>query len=189
MPGAGHRGRRLRASRICAQSCAAPLLISFSMNTMQLPSIFHFAFNVTDLEAARGFYGEVNKLPGRAQHRYPGGLRFLRPPDLAAPGARRFATARNEGKVGQHTGACRTSGIILLLPQWQARWRSACSKRAPTSCWSLRCASGEPGEQWACCFRDRPGDADRGQDFALRRSTPPEPALRARRAAPRGGRG
>ena len=26
---------------------------------IQLPSIFHFAFNVTDLDVARGFYGRI----------------------------------------------------------------------------------------------------------------------------------
>ena len=48
-------------------------------------SLFHLAFNVTDLDEARRFYGGVLGCTEGRSAPHLGGFRFLRPPDLAAP--------------------------------------------------------------------------------------------------------
>ncbi|GAB2478310.1 VOC family protein [Comamonas humi] len=119
---------------------------------MQLPSIFHFAFNVTDLDAARRFYGGVlGCQEGRSTDTWVDFDFFGHQISLhlGTP----FATAAT-GKVGQHLVPMPHFGIILLLPAWQALAQRL--KEAGTD-FVLEPQvrfEGEPGEQWTMFFRD-----------------------------------
>jgi len=122
------------------------------MNTMQLPSIFHFAFNVTDLEAARRFYGEVlGCQEGRSTDTWVDFDFFGHQISLhlGTP----FATAET-GKVGQHLVPMPHFGIILLLPQWQALAQRLQQAGTDFVLEPQVRFEGEPGEQWTMFFRD-----------------------------------
>ncbi|MGE8320080.1 MAG: VOC family protein [Comamonas sp.] len=117
-----------------------------------MPSIFHFAFNVTDLDAARRFYGGVlGCQEGRSTDTWVDFDFFGHQISLhlGTP----FATAAT-GKVGQHLVPMPHFGIILLLPAWQALAQRL--KEAGTD-FVLEPQvrfEGEPGEQWTMFFRD-----------------------------------
>ncbi|WP_234196949.1 VOC family protein [Pseudacidovorax sp. NFM-22] len=117
-----------------------------------MPSIFHFAFNVTDLDAARHFYGGVlGCREGRSTQTWVDFDFFGHQISLhlGTP----FATAPT-GVVGQHMVPMPHFGIILLLPEWQAlaeRLRQA--QTAFVLAPQVR-FEGEPGEQWTMFFRD-----------------------------------
>lgn len=119
---------------------------------MQLPSIFHFAFNVTDLDAARHFYGGVlGCREGRSTNTWVDFDFFGHQISLhlGTP----FSTAPT-GVVGQHRVPMPHFGIILLLPEWQAL---AARLRQAQTAFVLEPQvrfEGEPGEQWTMFFRD-----------------------------------
>jgi len=122
------------------------------MNTMQLPSIFHFAFNVTDLDAARRFYGGVlGCQEGRSTDTWVDFDFFGHQISLhlGTP----FATAAT-GKVGQHLVPMPHFGIILLLPAWQALARRLQEAGTDFVLQPQVRFEGEPGEQWTMFFRD-----------------------------------
>jgi extradiol dioxygenase family protein len=115
-------------------------------------SLFHFAFNVTDLDEARRFYGSVLGCgEGRSTDTwvdfdFAGHQLSLH---LGEP----FKTART-GQVGDQQVPMPHFGLVLALPEWQAmaqRLREAGTDfilppqvRYP----------GEPGEQWTMFFCD-----------------------------------
>ena len=119
---------------------------------MQLPSIFHFAFNVTDLDAARHFYGDVlGCREGRSTDTWVDFDFFGH--QISMHLGEPFATAAT-GKVGSKMVPMPHFGIILLLPQWQALAERL--QRAGTA-FVLEPQvrfEGEPGEQWTMFFRD-----------------------------------
>ncbi len=119
---------------------------------MQLPSIFHFAFNVTDLDAARRFYGDVlGCREGRSTDTWVDFDFFGH--QISMHLGEPFATAAT-GKVGSKMVPMPHFGIILLLPQWQALAERL--QRAGTA-FVLEPQvrfEGEPGEQWTMFFRD-----------------------------------
>ena len=119
---------------------------------MQLPSIFHFAFNVTDLDAARHFYGDVLACrEGRSTDTWVDFDFFGH--QISMHLGEPFATAAT-GKVGSKMVPMPHFGIILLLPQWQALAERL--QRAGTA-FVLEPQvrfEGEPGEQWTMFFRD-----------------------------------
>ncbi|MBS0608473.1 MAG: VOC family protein [Proteobacteria bacterium] len=121
-------------------------------HTMQLPSIFHFAFNVTDLGAARAFYGDVlGCREGRSSATWVDFDFFGHQISLHL--GEPFSTAAT-GKVGDKMVPMPHFGIILLLPEWQAL--AARLKHAGTA-FVLEPQvrfEGEPGEQWTMFFRD-----------------------------------
>ena len=115
-------------------------------------SLFHFAFNVTDLDAARRFYGGVlGCQEGRSTATWVDFDFFghqislhLGPP---------FATA-DTGHVGDHLVPMPHFGLILQQADWQAmadRLVAAGTGFVLTP--QLRFA-GQPGEQWTMFFRD-----------------------------------
>ena len=119
---------------------------------MQLPSIFHFAFNVTDLDAARRFYGGVlGCQEGRSTDTWVDFDFFGHQISLhlGTP----FATAAT-GKVGQHLVPMPHFGIILLLPAWQALARRLQEAGTDFVLQPQVRFEGEPGEQWTMFFRD-----------------------------------
>jgi len=83
-----------------------------------MSGVFHFAFNVTDLEVARGFYGgllgcaEGRSAPSWVDFDFFGHQSSLH---LGQP----FATAAT-GRVGDHLVPMPHFGVLLPLDEWRA---------------------------------------------------------------------
>jgi extradiol dioxygenase family protein len=115
-------------------------------------SLFHFAFNVTDLDTARRFYGDVlgcregRSTPTWVDFDFFGHQISLH---LGTP----FQIART-GHVGDHLVPMPHFGLILELPDWQAMARRL---EAAGTAFVLKPQlrfEGEPGEQWTMFFLD-----------------------------------
>lgn len=119
---------------------------------MQLPSAFHFAFNVTDLDQARDFYGRVlGCQEGRSTDTWVDYDFFGHQISmhLGTP----FTTA-DTGKVGKHLVPMPHFGIILLLPAWKALAERLQQAGIDFVLPPQVRFEGEPGEQWTMFFRD-----------------------------------
>ncbi len=119
---------------------------------MQLPSAFHFAFNVTDLDQARNFYGRVlGCREGRSTDTWVDYDFFGHQISmhLGTP----FTTA-DTGKVGKHLVPMPHFGIILLLPEWKALAQRLQDTGIDFVLPPQVRFEGEPGEQWTMFFRD-----------------------------------
>lgn len=127
-------------------------------------SLFHFAFNVTDLDAARRFYGGVlGCTEGRSTTTWVDFDFFGHQISLHL--GEPFPTA-NTGHVGDKLVPMPHFGLILEQPAWQAmadRLTAAGTDfvLAP----QLRFA-GQPGEQWTMFFRDPFGNPIEVKGFA-----------------------
>jgi extradiol dioxygenase family protein len=127
-------------------------------------SLFHLAIHVTDLDAARRFYGEVlGCREGRSTETWVDFDFFGH--QLSLHLGRPFATT-DTGIVGAHHVPMPHLGVVLELPDWQAlaeRLRAAGTAfvMAP----QLRFA-GQPGEQWTMFFRDPSGNPIEVKGFA-----------------------
>lgn len=119
-------------------------------------SLFHFAFHVTDLDAARRFYGGVlGCQEGRSTNTWVDFDFFGHQISLhlGTP----FATART-GHVGDHLVPMPHFGAILELPDWHAL---AARLRAANTAFVLEPQvrfEGQPGEQWTMFFHDPGGN-------------------------------
>lgn len=115
-------------------------------------SLFHFAFNVTDLDAARRFYGGVlGCTEGRSTDTWVDFDFFGHQISLHL--GQPFPTA-NTGHVGDKLVPMPHFGLILEQPAWQAmadRLTAAGTDFVLPP--QLRFA-GQPGEQWTMFFRD-----------------------------------
>jgi extradiol dioxygenase family protein len=119
-------------------------------------SLFHLAFNVTDLDAARRFYGGVlGCREGRSTDTWVDFDFFGHQISLhlGTP----FASAAT-GHVGEHLVPMPHFGAILELPAWKA-----VAERLRVAGTSFVLApqvrfEGEPGEQWTMFFRDPSGN-------------------------------
>lgn len=119
-------------------------------------SLFHLAFNVTDLDAARRFYGGVlGCREGRSTETWVDFDFFGHQISLhlGTP----FTSAAT-GHVGEHLVPMPHFGAILELPAWKAvaeRLKAAGTQfvLAP----QVR-FEGEPGEQWTMFFYDPSGN-------------------------------
>jgi extradiol dioxygenase family protein len=126
--------------------------------------IFHFAFNVTDLNQARRFYGDVlGCAEGRSTDTWVDFDFFGHQISLhlGTP----FATA-NTGHVGDHLVPMPHFGLILALDDWQAM---AERLRAAGVAFVLEPQvrfAGEPGEQWTMFFLDPFGNPIEVKGFA-----------------------
>jgi extradiol dioxygenase family protein len=129
-----------------------------------MKSLFHLAFHVTDLEAARQFYGRVlGCREGRSTATWVDFDFFghqislhLGPP---------FETQAT-GRVGDQLVPMPHFGLILELPDWQAmaqRLRDAGTGFVIEP--QLRFA-GQPGEQWTMFFLDPFGNPIEVKGFA-----------------------
>lgn len=121
-----------------------------------MPTPFHLALHVHDLDAARGFYGGVlgcaegRSAPTWVDFDFFGHQLSLH---LGTP----FANATT-GRVGDHLVPMPHFGVVLLLPDWQAL-----AKRLEAAGVTFDLApsvrfKGEPGEQWTMFLRDPSGN-------------------------------
>lgn len=115
-------------------------------------SLFHFAFNVTDLDAARRFYdGVLGCAEGRSTDTWVDFDFFNHQISLhlGTP----FKTERT-GHVGEHLVPMPHFGLVLDLKDWQAM---ADRLTAASTDFILKPQvrfEGEPGEQWTMFFCD-----------------------------------
>ena len=121
-----------------------------------MQSVFHLAYHVTDLDAARAFYGgTLGCREGRSTETWVDFDFFGHQISLhlGTP----FATT-DTGKVGAYMVPMPHLGVVLALPDWQALRDRL--ERAGTP-WVLEPSvrfEGEPGEQWTMFFRDPSGN-------------------------------
>lgn len=115
-------------------------------------SLFHLAFNVTDLDEARRFYSDVlGCQEGRStatwvDFDFCGHQLSLH---LGEP----FKTAAT-GQVGDVLVPMPHFGLILAYPQWQALAQRLQAARVPFVLPPQQRFAGQPGEQWTMFFRD-----------------------------------
>ena len=117
---------------------------------------FHLAINVTDLDAARAFYGGVLGCgEGRSTASWVDFDFFGH--QLSLHLGKPFATA-NTGKVGDHMVAMPHFGLVLAYDDWRALADRL--EEAGTD-WVIApvCRfAGQTGEQWTMFFRDPSGN-------------------------------
>jgi len=129
-----------------------------------MQSLFHFAFNVTDLDQARQFYGVVlGCREGRSTTTWVDFDFFDH--QLSLHLGEPFKTAAT-GQVGEHLVPMPHFGLILALPDWQVLAQRLQRVQidfilAP----QLRFA-GQPGEQWTMFFCDPFGNPIEIKGFA-----------------------
>jgi extradiol dioxygenase family protein len=117
---------------------------------------FHLAYHVTDLDAARAFYGQtLGCEEGRSTQTWVDFDFFGHQISLhlGTP----FETT-NTGKVGDHMVPMPHLGMVLPFEQWR---KLADRLEAAETQWVLPPSvrfEGEPGEQWTMFFRDPSGN-------------------------------
>ena len=121
-----------------------------------MKSLFHLAYHVNDLDAARRFYGGVlGCREGRSTATWVDFDFFGHQISLhlGVP----FATTTT-GHVGEHLVPMPHLGLVLELPDWQAL---AARLQAAHTDFVLAPQvrfEGQPGEQWTMFFRDPSGN-------------------------------
>ncbi|MCK8463658.1 VOC family protein [Aliiroseovarius sp. S1339] len=117
---------------------------------------FHLAINVTDLDAARSFYGDLlGCKEGRSTDSWVDFSFFGH--QLSLHLGTPFETA-DTGKVGAHMVAMPHFGVVLGYDNWRAL---ADTLDAHGTDWVIPPTvrfEGEPGEQWTMFFRDPSGN-------------------------------
>jgi extradiol dioxygenase family protein len=129
-----------------------------------MPNPFHLAINVTDLDAARAFYGTLlGGVEGRSTETWVDFDFFGH--QLSLHLGQPFETQAT-GKVGDHMVPMPHFGVVLPLPLWRdlaARIEAAgVAFVIPPS---VR-FEGAPGEQWTMFFRDPCGNPIEIKGFA-----------------------
>ena len=121
-----------------------------------MKSLFHLAFNVTDLNEARRFYGGVlGCAEGRSTATWVDFDFFGH--QLSLHLGEPFKTERT-GHVGEHLVPMPHFGVVLALPDWQAlAARLQAAKTAFLLAPQVR-FEGLPGEQWTMFFCDPCGN-------------------------------
>jgi extradiol dioxygenase family protein len=135
-----------------------------SATTLTTRSLFHFAFNVTDLMEARRFYGGVlGCLEGRSTETWVDFDFFSHQISLHL--GEPFKTTPT-GRVGDHLVPMPHFGLVLLLPEWRALatrlQRAGVTFVLPPQ---VR-FEGQPGEQWTMFFCDPFGNPIEVKGFA-----------------------
>ena len=121
-----------------------------------MKSLFHLAFNVTDLDEARRFYGGVlGCAEGRSTATWIDFDFFGH--QLSLHLGEPFKTERT-GHVGEHLVPMPHFGVVLALPDWQAlAVRLQAAQTAFVLAPQVR-FEGQPGEQWTMFFCDPCGN-------------------------------
>ena len=138
---------------------------------MRPDSVFHLAYHVRDLAAARQFYGQVlgceegRSAPTWVDFDFHGHQLSLH---LGEP----FPVTLT-GWVGEHRVPMPHLGLVLPLPAWQALAQRLQEAEVPFVLAPQVRFEGEPGEQWTMFFADPSGNPieikgfrDWGQLFA-----------------------
>ena len=119
-------------------------------------SLFHLAFNVTNLDEARRFYGDVlGCAEGRSTASWVDFDFFGH--QLSLHLGEPFKT-RSTGQVGEHLVPMPHFGVVLALPDWQ---HLAARLEAVDTAFVLAPQvrfKGQPGEQWTMFFCDPCGN-------------------------------
>jgi extradiol dioxygenase family protein len=127
-------------------------------------SLFHLAFHVADLDAARRFYGDVlGCVEGRSTDTWVDFDFFSHQISLHL--GEPFKTTRT-GRVGEHLVPMPHFGLVLLLPEWKAvaeRLQAAGTDFVLPP--QVR-FEGQPGEQWTMFFCDPFGNPIEIKGFA-----------------------
>jgi extradiol dioxygenase family protein len=119
-------------------------------------SLFHLACHVTDLDAARTFYGGVlGCREGRSTATWVDFDFFGH--QLSLHLGTPFATA-DTGRVGDHLVPMPHLGVVLELPDWQALARRLEAAGVDFVLPPQVRFEGQPGEQWTMFFRDPSGN-------------------------------
>lgn len=127
-------------------------------------SIFHLAYNVTDLDLARGFYGGLLQCKeGRSTDTWVDFDFFGHQISLhvGVP----FATT-DTGQVGDHLVPMPHLGVILPKSDWQALARRLEAAEVEFILSPQVRFEGQPGEQWTMFFRDPSGNPIEVKSFA-----------------------
>ncbi len=129
-----------------------------------MPTPFHLAFHVRDLDEARAFYGgTLGCTEGRSTDTWVDFDFFGH--QLSLHLGEPFANA-STGKVGDHMVPMPHFGVVLQLPDWKALAERL--EQAGTD-WVLAPSvrfEGQPGEQWTMFFRDPSGNPIEVKGFA-----------------------
>lgn len=129
-----------------------------------MKSLFHLAFNVTDLDRTRQFYGEVlGCREGRSTDTWVDFDFFGH--QLSMHLGQPFPTART-GHVGEHLVPMPHFGLVLALPDWQALAQRLQSRGVDFVLEPQVRFAGEPGEQWTMFFLDPFGNPIEVKGFA-----------------------
>ena len=142
------------------------MLAGMSANTplLQTRSLFHFAFNVTDLDEARRFYGGVlGCAEGRSTDTWVDFDFFSHQISLHL--GEPFTTART-GHVGEHLVPMPHFGLVLLLPEWKALAERLQAAGTDFVLPPQARFEGQPGEQWTMFFCDPFGNPIEVKGFA-----------------------
>ena len=127
-------------------------------------SVFHLAYHVTDLNAARAFYGEVlGCAEGRSTETWVDFDFFGHQISLHL--GEPFKTTRT-GKVGDHMVMMPHLGVVLPLANWQALARRIEDAGVAFDIPPVVRFAGEPGEQRTMFFTDPSGNPIEVKGFA-----------------------
>ena len=115
-------------------------------------SLFHFAFNVTDLNEARRFYGDVlGCREGRSTDTWVDFDFFSHQISLHLGEPLQTAPT---GHVGEHLVPMPHFGLILQRADWQAMTDRLTAARIEFVIQPHLRFAGQPGEQWTMFFLD-----------------------------------
>ncbi|MCU0943047.1 MAG: VOC family protein [Hydrogenophaga sp.] len=132
--------------------------------TLSTRSLFHFAFNVTDLNEARRFYGGVlGCTEGRSTDTWVDFDFFSHQISLHL--GEPFKTART-GHVGDKLVPMPHFGLVLLLPEWKALAGRLTKAGVDFVLPPQVRFAGQPGEQWTMFFCDPFGNPIEVKGFA-----------------------
>lgn len=121
-----------------------------------MKSLFHLAYHVTDLDAARRFYGGVlGCREGRSTATWVDFDFFGHQVSLHL--GEPFRTTRT-GQVGEHLVPMPHLGLVLELPDWHALAQRLRDARVAFVLPPQVRFPGQPGEQWTMFFTDPSGN-------------------------------
>lgn len=121
-----------------------------------MKSAFHLAYHVTDLEAARAFYGDLlGCTEGRSTQTWVDFDFFGHQISLHL--GQPFATT-DTGKVGDHMVPMPHLGLVLGYDDWRALADRLQAADFPFVIPPTGRFEGQPGEQWTMFFRDPAGN-------------------------------
>ncbi len=121
-----------------------------------MQSLFHLAYHVRDLDAARGFYGGVlGCREGRSTDTWVDFDFFGH--QISLHRGEPFATT-DTGRVGDKLVPMPHLGLVLELPDWQALADRLTAAKVDFVMPPQVRFEGQPGEQWTMFFRDPSGN-------------------------------